>query len=481
MVKLTSEVKTLVPLIPFLCLSITGLLLLLLVAVRRLEGIAKYISLMGALAAFLSLFCLPEEGLTVLNYSFIYDGVTKAATLSIIVALLFTLLTGFNYEGRFTRKPEYYALLFFSSAGMILLAGGGSFISIFIALELTSLPLYILSAFMRNEEASFEAGVKYFLLGSFASAFFLMGIAFTFGKTGHVLLKDVKSMLIQGSRDFLVYTGFIFLITGLFFKAAVVPFHIWAPDVYQGAPSPCAGFMSVAVKASVFPVLIRLLNEVFLNLSPAWEGIVYVFSLLTIIWGSLLGIIQDDFKRLLAYSSIVHAGFILLALLNPQEGGNSAAFYIIIYTFMNIGAFGIVTSLSSALSERSSLNSYKGLFTMDPFLSLMLLIYLFSLAGIPPTAGFWAKFYIFKSALAAGYLLPVVIALLGAVVALYYYLRVTVYSFMSTPEENGEYIGRDLVLRLSLLFLSLAILYFGIYPRKLFEFLSVKPFMFLGK
>jgi NADH-quinone oxidoreductase subunit N len=307
-----------------------------------------------------------------------------------------------------------------------------------------------------------------------------MGIAFTFGGTGFVLLKDITAKISSEGPSLIIYAGYIFLIGGLFFKIAIVPFHIWAPDVYQGSPSPVAGFMSVAVKASAFPVLIRLMNGVFHSLSPVWEQTIYTFSIITVIWGSLLGIVQEDFKRLLGYSSIVHAGFILIALLNTFDGGKSAAFYIIIYTMMNIGAFGVVTSLSTENAERTSIESLRGLFTRDPFIAFMLLIFAFSLAGIPPTAGFWAKFYVFKSAIGAGYILPVIILLLGAVVALYYYLKVLIYSFFYSP-SNNEPLEKRWVLRLSLLLLSIKILYFGIYPNHLIKFLSISPFAILGK
>ena len=479
MFKLTSEVKTIIPLIPFIILSVSGLILLLFARVKFLENLSKLLALLSGLASFIVLFFLPKNPLTILNYSFIHDGLTLSAEISIIIAIIFTALTGFEYEKRFKRKPEYYALLLFSSAGMLVLAGGGSLISIFVGLELTSLPLYILAGFMRDDEASFEAGIKYFLLGSFASAIFLMGIAFTFGGTGFVLLKDIAAKISAGS-SLIIYVGYILLIGGLFFKIAIVPFHIWAPDVYQGSPSPVAGFMSVAVKAAAFPVLIRLMNGVFHNLSPVWEQTIYTFSIITVIWGSLLGIVQEDFKRLLGYSSIVHAGFILIALLNTRDGGKSASFYIIIYTMMNIGAFGIATSLSTENAERTSIESLRGLFTRDPFISFVLLVFAFSLAGIPPTAGFWAKFYVLKSAIAAGYILPAVILLLGAVLALYYYLKILIYSFFYSPSEN-EPLERRWVLRISLLILSIKILYFGIYPNHLLKFLSITPFAILGR
>lgn len=481
MVRLTSEVKTIVPLIPLIILSISSLILLLLPLFKSLEKFSKFFTLLGSLSAFISIFLLPKNPFTVLNYSFIHDGLTLSAELSVIIAIFFTLLTGFEYEKRLKRKPEYYALILLSSAGMLILAGGGSFVSIFIGLELTSLPLYILAGFIRNDEASFEAGTKYFLLGSFASALFLMGIGLTFGGTGFLLLKDVTVQISSQKPSLLIYAGYIFLIAGLFFKIAIVPFHIWAPDVYQGSPSPVAGFMATAVKAASFPVLIRLLNGVFQNLSPIWQETVYAFSIITVIWGSLLGIVQEDFKRLLGYSSIAHAGFILIAILNTNDGGKSALFYIIIYTMMNIGAFGIVTSLSTESHERTSLASLMGLFSRDPFIAFMLLIFMFSLAGIPPTAGFWAKFYVFKSAISAGYILPVVLLLLGAVVALYYYLKVLLYSFFFPPPNEDEVLEKRWVLRISLLILSIKILYFGIYPNHLIRFLSITPFAILGK
>lgn len=477
MFRATSELNTLIPLLPMILIALTSLIVLLTVFVRQLELLAKYLSFIGIVISLVLIFTTHTESGTLLRYSYIHDGLAVLSNFAILATLLFVVLSSFSYDEKFKRKAEYYSLLMMSSVGGMVLSGGGSLISSFIGLELLSIPLYILSAYLRDDENSFEAGVKYFLIGSFASAVFLMGVAITFGETGYFLLKDIKTKIQISGVNTLLQLGMVFLFTGIFFKLAIVPFHIWAPDVYQGAPAPVAGYMSVVVKVAVFSFTARMFQVLPLS-SHFWTALIGVFVLLTVFTASLIGIVQNNIKRLLAYSSIVHAGFVLLGLMNLEEGYRSAVFYLVIYAFMNFGAFTIITATADA-EEKTSLEDYKGLFYRNPLLSLAVVIFFFALTGIPPTAGFWAKFYVFKNAIQAGYLWLVVLALMGAVISAYYYLKVIIYAFMYEPEKEGSYYV-PFSAGLTLFILSVLVMFFGIFPDTLFVPFKVEDFLTLG-
>jgi NADH-quinone oxidoreductase subunit N len=338
---------------------------------------------------------------------------------------------------------EFYALILFATAGMMLMAAGTNLITLFLAIELLSLALYILSGFDRSRPRSQEAGFKYFVLSSFASAFLVYGMALLYGATGYTSLIRIGHCLgNNGVCHAALASPFVLLAIGLMavgfaFKLSIVPFHMWTPDVYEGAPTPVTAFMSVATKAAVFAAFLRVFNIAMGGLSGKWFGVLWALAIVTMVVGNVLALSQNNMKRLLAYSGIAHAGYVLVAMsANNRLGATAVAFYFVVYAFMNIGAFIVVLVLESRGEVGDEISSYSGLFYRNPLLASATAIFMFSLAGFPPTAGFFAKYYAFAAAVLAGHTELAVIGVLTSVVSIVYYLRVVVVMFMQ-PAEAG--------------------------------------------
>ncbi len=339
---------------------------------------------------------------------------------------------------------EFFALILFATAGMMLMASGINLIVLFLAIELLSLALYILSGFDRSQPRSQEAGLKYFLLSSFASAFLVYGMALIYGGTGSTslagIVRCVSGSTCHGAAGSpFVFIGIALMVVGFSFKISIVPFHMWTPDVYEGAPTPVTAFMSVATKAAVFPAFMRVFNLALGNMSHTWFGILWALSIVTMVVGNVVALSQTNMKRMLAYSGIAHAGYVLVAMSSTNElGATAVAFYFIVYAFMNIGAFIVVLALESRGEVGDEISSYSGLFTRSPFLAAGTAIFMFSLAGFPPTAGFFAKYYAFASAVQAGHTELAVIGVVTSVVSLVYYLRVVVVMFMQGAAVKSD-------------------------------------------
>ena len=335
---------------------------------------------------------------------------------------------------------EYYALLLFATSGMTLLTASADLIMVFLSLEVLSLSLYVMVGFSRRRLASQEASLKYFLLGAFSSAFFLYGLALAYGAAGTTNLAGIAGALSGPSDSLALAVGAAALLAvGFSFKVAAVPFHMWTPDVYQGAPSPVTAFMAAGTKVAGFAALIRVasvaLGGVGWELTPA----LYVVAALTMVVGSLLAIAQQDVKRMLAYSSIAHAGFVLVGVAAAnQQGVSGAMFYLVAYAAMIMGAFGVVILVSRRGEDRTSLDAYRGLARRSPVLAGLLALFMLSLAGIPPTAGFIAKVLVFQAAVDAGLASLVVIAVIATVVAAFFYIRLIVLTYMYEPEDEGR-------------------------------------------
>jgi NADH-quinone oxidoreductase subunit N len=381
-----------------------------------------------------------DGGATVLSGAVATDRFAVVARLILLAVALLGLLYGHHYFQRSGElRPELYALVLFATAGMTLITASADLITMFIALEILSLALYVLTG-SSSRLGAVEGAMKYFLLGAFSSAFFLYGIAMAYGATGSTKLSAVsKALAGQTGELALALTAVVLLVVGFGFKVSAVPFHMWTPDVYQGAPTAVTAFMSAGTKVAAFAALMRVLNVAFQPLTWDWEPVLWVLAAVSVIVGSVLAIAQTDIKRMLAYSSIAHAGFVLIGMTAGGRTGMAAGlFYLIAYAAMILGAFGVVMLVSSRGEEATSLASYAGLYRRSPLLAGLLSLFLLSMAGIPPTAGFIAKVGVFGAAIGAGNWGLALIGVLASVVAAFFYIRVMVLMYMHEPTVDHE-------------------------------------------
>jgi NADH-quinone oxidoreductase subunit N len=370
------------------------------------------------------------------------DGFGIFVTLVICVATILGALLADDYLRREGLEgPELYVLMLLAAAGGVLMAMANDLVVLFLALETLSLAVYVLAAMHRKRAQSQEAGLKYFVLGAFSSAFFLYGIAMIYGATGTTNLVEIKDFLAQviPVHNALLLFGFGFLLVGLAFKVSAVPFHSWSPDVYDGSPTPVAAFMASGVKAAAFAGLIRVFILAFGQYASDWQPIIYALAVLSMVGGAVLGMVQTNVKRALAYSSISHVGFILMAVeAASPEGVSAALFYLATYTFMVAGSFGIATLAGRRGDGRHSLDDYHGFSRTNPALAAMFVVFLLAQAGVPFTSGFVAKFYTVVAAVDAGSVILAVVAVLSAVVAAMIYLRIIIAMYMSEGADGGE-------------------------------------------
>ncbi len=427
---------------PELIITITAMILLLLsFGVRsRSKELIPYLSLVGIIIALvytLALWGRQEYGfqnfLILDNYALFFKIVfLLTAALTILMSIRYLQEEGFDYG-------EYYALILFATVGMMLMAAAADLIIIFLGLETFSLSIYVLAGFFRNQPKANESALKYFLLGAFSSGFLLYGIALIYGATGTTNLKKIYDFVskIPALPDPLLLIGMALLIVGFGFKVASVPFHMWTPDVYEGAPTSITAFMSVGPKAAGFAAFLRVFLYALSSLQTDWSWVLWVLAVLTMTLGNIVAIAQKNIKRMLAYSSIAHAGYILVAMVAANElGVASILYYILAYAFMNLGAFAVVILYGRKGEENINISDYSGLASKYPLLALAMAIFMFSLAGIPPTAGFVGKFYIFSAAVKAGYIWLAIIGVLNSALSVYYYLRVTVMMYMRPVEKE---------------------------------------------
>jgi NADH-quinone oxidoreductase subunit N len=370
------------------------------------------------------------------------------------------------------RSGEYYALILFGTVGMVLMSSAIELVLIFIALEISSIATYVLAGYRRRNAGSAESAIKYFLLGSFATAFFLYGVALMFGATGSTSIPAIQAALAVGNPSLLAIGATALMIVGIGFKVAAAPFHIWTPDVYEGAPAPIVALMSTGPKAAAFAVLLRVL---FATQPTEWFWLIWISAALSMTLGNFGALMQNNVKRMLAYSSIAHAGYMLVAFAAANESGKSAAiFYTAAYAAMNVGAFAVVSHVGAGGERYVSLDDYAGLGRRAPLLALTLTIFMLSLIGIPATAGFLAKLYVFTSALsvtahptAMGWL--TVIGLINSAVASYYYLRLIVVMYMREPVTAEAPAPASAAMRLALVLAAIATIYLGVIPGRVFN------------
>ena len=374
------------------------------------------------------------------------------------------------------KVTEIYPLMLFTIAGMMLFPVSTDLITLFVALELLSLPLYLLTGLSRRKRLmSQEAALKYFLLGSFASAFFLFGAAFLYGASGSITLSGIRQAVVGGSgNNIFLLIGIVFMSVGLLFKVGAVPFHAWTPDVYQGAPTPITAFMAAATKLAAFGAMLRIFYTSFANAEWNWRPIIMVVAIATMALGSLVAIAQRDVKRMLAYSSIAHAGFLLLGVYAlSQSGLRASIFYLATYGITTIGAFALVTLIRDANGEVTDLNRWAGLAKRSPLIASLFAAYLLGFAGIPLTSGFIGKFSIFSAAYEAGGSVLVIVGVLSSAVAAFFYIRVIVLMFFRDPVEDGTTVVIPTSLTRSVVLISgIATILFGVIPTPLINFIN---------
>ena len=461
-------------LLPEIVLTVFGMIVMVLDAAadeRRIEKTLGAVALFGSLAGIAATLVQAQypgsafwNMVQVDSFSVFFHFLVAAVTAVVI-------LTSYEYMTvQEIRAGEYYALILFGAVGMSLMSSAVELVLIFIALEISSISTYILAGFRRRAAISSESSLKYFLLGSFATAFFLYGVAMMFGATGSTNIAAIANVLNSGQIPLLAYAGIALMLVGLGFKVAAAPFHVWTPDVYEGAPSPVVGFMSTAPKAAVFAVLLRIMFEAH---APGRIGLIWVVAALSMTIGNVGALVQDNIKRLLAYSSIAHAGYLLVAFAAlPNNGIPAAMFYTASYAAMNVGAFAVVSHFGSAGERYVTLEDYSGLGRRSPLLAATLTIFLLSLIGIPITGGFFAKFYVFSAALQANLVGLVIIGVLNSAVGAYYYLRIIVAMYMREPQQEVAVARIPMGLGLALAISLAATIYLGVLPGRVLEYAS---------
>jgi NADH-quinone oxidoreductase subunit N len=407
----------------------------------------------------------------------VVDGFATFFRILVMSVGILAILPSYSFLARQEAETsEYHALLLFSIAGQCLMAAANDLIIVFIGLEISSIASYVLAGYLRDDKRANESSLKYFLLGSFATAFFLYGVAIVYGTTGTVNLTAVRNAVAGQEQPLVVFLGLAaaLMFVGLGFKVSAAPFQIWAPDVYQGAPTPVSAFLSAGPKAAAFAVFLRIFLTAFGPIGAGWEPLVWLAALLSMTVGNFAALLQTNVKRMLGYSSIAHAGYVLVALTARSEIGTAAAmFYLAGYAFMNIGAFSVVSHLSGKGEKYQNIEDLAGLGKRQPLTAALFTIYLLSLIGVPLTAGFFGKFYIFKAALESHLVWLAVLGLLNSAVGAYYYLRILVTMYMHEPGEGAPSV-KPLTpsMRLALILPAAGTLFLGIFPSWLLEFAS---------
>jgi NADH-quinone oxidoreductase subunit N len=464
-----------VALLPILIL--TGTALLALIADLWMEGPDReglgWIGLLGLVATAITALTLWNTHISTLSDALVVDRYGLFFTLLFCVVSGLTLLMSMSYlETTEISTGDYYSLVLFSTLGMVLMATATDLIVIFLGLEVMSIAAYALAGLARGELRSNEAALKYFLLGAFASGFLLFGIALLYGATGSTTLLQIAQRLttVAGEQRLLVTAGMALLIVGFGFKVAAVPFHVWAPDVYEGSPTSVTALMAVGIKAAAFAAFARVFMHTLVIFRADWTGVLWVLAVLTMTVGNVTALVQRNIKRMLAYSSVAHAGYLLVGMVAGGESGGSAVlFYLIAYAFMTLGAFAVVIALGRRGQPNENLDDYAGVGFHSPFLGAAMAVFMLSLSGIPPLAGFVGKFYIFSAAVKSGYTGLAIIGVLNSVVSVYYYVGVLVRMYMTegttevTAPSSRPYLFATLLLTVA------GTVLLGLFPSSLFE------------
>ena len=448
------------------------------------------LALVAALIAIEGQVAAGEQGGKAYSFggAYVVDSLTTFLQFLFVTIVALTMLFAPDYlEERDLPVAEFAAVLLFAMSGAMLIAGAADLLVLFLGLELMVLPGYLLAGYHKTDGYSTEGAIKYFLLGSFSSAIFLFGLAFVWGLTGTTRIAEVSSLLTQVVNGQTALSpglgmGLALLATGVAFKIAAVPFHYWTPDAYQGSPTPVTGYLSVGPKVGAFALIIRLFAEALGPLAAEWNIVIIVLAALTMTLGNLVALTQDNVKRMLAYSSIAHTGYMLVGFAAfgagtaagnseiAQRGMQGLLFYGAAYAFMNLGAFAVIAALQKRLGITSNLSTFAGLIRREPALAWLMTLFLLSLTGIPPTAGFFGKFYVILAAVQANatpLTILAVLAVLNAAVAAFYYLRVVVYMFMRDPAEELQPLRHGRLVWTGLAVATVMTIVLGLFPNTL--------------
>jgi NADH-quinone oxidoreductase subunit N len=472
----------LLPLLPATQVLLTALVVMLLdlFLKEKEKGLLAWLSLLGLALCGVETVLLwgSQDGafgdtLLLDNFALFFTQIFVGAAALTILASIHYVRDAKIYEG------EFYALILFATVGMIVMAAANDLIVFFLGLETMSVAVYVLTGMWRSNSRSSEAAMKYFLMGAFATGFLLYGIALIYGATGSTHLSEISASLLEPMTESPLYLagGVLLLWVGFAFKVGAVPFHFWIPDVYEGAPTPVTGFMSVAVKAAAFAAWARILMHKLSPFDSDLAGPLWLMAIATMTLGNLLALSQPSVKRMLAYSSIAHAGYLLIALIAGEEwGGPPLLFYLVTYTVMTAGAFAVLASLMDENSAGENYSDFAGLGFKRPFLAAAMALFMLSLAGFPPLAGFTGKFYIFRSAVLAGHTNLAVIGVLNSLLSVIYYLRVIVAMYMEEGGVKGKSFRQSPYLYIAVALSLLGTVYLGVIPAKALEWSRISFF-----
>jgi NADH-quinone oxidoreductase subunit N len=452
--------------LPATLLAVAGLIVIMLDAYKKsIDSIywTSIVALAGALG--IAFFDISRPVTTAFSDMIVVGGVNSFGSVVVLLGALFSTVISKEYLTAIKHNlGEVYGLILFASAGMLVLAASNDLLMAFIGLETMSVCLYVLAGLVREQKTGMEAALKYFMLGAFSTGFFLYGIALIYGATGSTTLPEIAAANATGP---LFWAGVALLFVGFFFKVSAVPFHMWTPDVYQGAPTSITSFMATASKSATFIALILILSRALPDTVGTWSTVLQVIAILTMILGNLVALAQDNVKRMLAYSSIAHAGYILVGLsTGTVEGYNAVFYYLFAYTVMNVGAFGVVAYYERQHGlDFTSVENYAGLGYRHRLMGVLMGVFIFSLVGIPPMVGFIGKYLIVMAALNAGHIAMAIVLVLASAASAYYYLRVLVYLYMRQPKHSTESFEQPgFVYQFALTILAVLAIVYGILP-----------------
>lgn len=468
----------LIPLMPeIFLLAMVSIILIVDVMLKDGQRFVTYVLSLLTLAgcAWLTIKGLNTEPVYVLSSMFVDDAMADVLKLALYLAVAIMMVYSRAYlQLRGLYKGEFYVLTLFATLGMMVMISASHFITLYLGLELLSLSLYAMVALNRDSPVATEAAMKYFVLGAIASGMLLYGMSMIYGSTGSLLLSDVSVALQEGiGQKIPLVFGVVFIVAGLAFKLGAVPFHMWVPDVYQGAPTPVTLFISSAPKLAAFAFSIRLLVQGLEVLHTDWRDMLILLSVLSMAIGNITAIAQTNLKRMLAYSTISHMGFLLLGILaGSQNGYGASMFYSVVYAMMSIGGFGMILLLSRQGFESEELDDLKGLNARSPWAAFLMLLLMFSMAGIPPTVGFYAKLSVLQAVVEAGLIWLAVVAVLFSLIGAYYYLRIVKLMYFDEPVQSAP-IEASSDMRMALSVNGLAILILGILPGPLMNVCAI--------